>query len=132
VLVGEWGGMVPGGERYPALEHLIDLFDKNKWSQTYWHYLQDIKINKIMDVLSRPYPQAVAGKIKRYGYDRKTGVFDLSYTGDGALHAPTVIYLPKAPKKIFSTKSYTLKETDGAYLLQVHAGKGECAVKVEF
>jgi endoglycosylceramidase len=132
VLVGEWGGMVPGGERYPALEHLIDLFDKNKWSQTYWHYLQDMKNTKIMDVLSRPYPQAVAGKIKRYGYDRRTGVFDLSYTGDGALHAPTVIYLPREPKKVFASKQYTLKPLGEAFLLQVRAGKGECAVKVEF
>lgn len=132
VLVGEWGGMVPGGEKYPALEHLIALFDANRWSQTYWHLLDNMPETKIMDILCRPYPQAVAGKIKKFGYDRKNDVFDLSYTGDGSLRAPTVIYLPKAPKKIFSTKSYTLKETDGAYLLQVHAGKGECAVKVEF
>ena len=132
VLVGEWGGMVPGGEKYPALEHLIDTFDQNRWSQTYWHLLKDMPETKIMDILCRPYPQAVAGVIKRYGYNRKNDVFDLSYTGDSALRAPTLIYLPKEPKKIFSTKAYTLKQENGAYILQVRAGKGECAVKVEF
>ena len=131
VLVGEWGGMVPGGEKYPALEHLIALFDRNRWSQTYWHLLDDMPETKIMDILCRPYPQAVAGRIKRYGYDRKNDVFDLSYDGaDG--DAPTLVYLPKAPKKVFSTHDYTVKEENGAYQLQVCPGKGSCAVKVEF
>ena len=132
VLVGEWGGMVPGADEYPALEHLIDLFDRNGWSQTYWHYIDNMKDTKIMDVLSRPYPQAVAGRIKRYGYDRKNRVFDLSYTGDASVRSSTLVYLPTAPKKVFSAKKYTLKPIGDAYLLQIAAGKGECAVKVEF
>jgi len=132
VLVGEWGGMVPGGEEYPALEHLIDKFDSNLWSQTYWHYFKDMADTKIMDVLCRPYPRAVAGEIKKYRFDRKNRVFDLSYTGSSDIRVPTVIYLPYEPKKIYSTKKYTLKENDGYYILQVFAGKGECAVKIEF
>lgn len=132
VLVGEWGGMVPGGERYPALEHLIDKFDRNGWSQTYWHYGAKIVEGKIGDILARPYPMAVAGEIRRYGYDRKNDVFDLSYAGDPAVHAPTLIWLPKAPAKVYSTKKYVLREEAGAYVLQVYAGKGPCAVKVEF
>ena len=132
VLVGEWGGMVPGGDEYPALEHLIDKFDANLWSQTYWHYMDGMADTKIMDVLCRPYPAAVAGEIKKYRYDRKNRVFDLSYTGSAHIKAPTLIYLPEKPKKIFSTKKYALKENDGFFMLQVYAGKGECAVKVEF
>lgn len=132
VLVGEWGGMVPGGDEYPALEHLIAKFDENKWSQTYWHYLKDMANTKIMDILSRPYPQAVAGEIKKYSFNRKNKVFDLSYTGSSEIKAPTLIYLPEKPKKIYSTKKYTLKETEDYCILSVSAGKGECAVKVEF
>lgn len=132
VLVGEWGGMVPGGEKYPALEHLTELFDRNGWSQTYWHYLRDMPDTKIMDVLSRPCPQAVAGEIKKYGYDRKTKTFDLSYTGSSDIRVPTLIYLPKAPKAVYATKKYALKPLGDAFILQVNAGKGECAVKVEF
>ena len=131
VIVGEWGGMVPGGERYPALEHLIAKFDANGWSQTYWHWFPEIETTPIMDILSRPYPVAVAGRIKRYGYDRTRKTFDLTYEGDPAVKAPTLVYLPAAPKKIYSTKKYRLDEKNGAYLLQVYAGKGPCAVKVE-
>lgn len=132
VLVGEWGGMVPGGERYPALEHLVTKFDRNAWSHTYWHYHKDMEDGKIMDILSRPYPQAVAGTVKEYGYDRKNGVFTLSYTGSSVIKAPTLIYLPREPKKIFSTKAYVIKNTGGALILSVYAGKGECIVKAEF
>ncbi len=132
VLVGEWGGMVPGGEQYPALEHLIDKFDRNRWSQTYWHWFDGMEHSKIMDILSRPYPQAVAGAIKSYGYDRRNDVFTLSYTGDPAVKAPTLVWLPKTPKKVYSTKKYELKQTDGGLILQVYAGKGPCVVKVEW
>lgn len=132
VTVGEWGGMVPGGKRYPALEHLIDKFDKNGWSQTYWHWFETIDDTPIMDIISRPYPMAVAGKIKHYGYDRRLHTFDLTYIGDPAVRAPTLIYLPARPKKVFSTKKYRIDEKNGALILQVYAGKGPCAVKVEF
>ena len=128
VLVGEWGGMVPGSEEYPALEHLIEKFDSNKWSQTYWHYYNDFENSRIMDVICRPLPIAVAGTIKKYSYDRKEKLFTLTYTGSSTIKAPTLIYLPSAPKKIWSTKSYVLKDNG---ILQVYAGKGECIVKVE-
>lgn len=128
VLVGEWGGMVPGSEEYPALEHLIDKFDSNKWSQTYWHYYKDFENSKIMDIISRPLPFAVAGEIKKYSYDRKEKLFTLTYKGSSDIKAPTLIYLPSEPKKIWSTKSYVMK-ADG--ILQVYAGKGDCIVQVQ-
>lgn len=128
VLVGEWGGMVPGSDEYPALEHLIEKFDNNKWSHTYWHYFDNFENNKIMDILSRPLPQAVAGTIKKYSYDRKEKIFTLTYKGSSDIKAPTIIYLPQAPKKIYSTKKYILKDNG---ILQVYAGKGDCIVKVE-
>ena len=127
VLVGEWGGMVPGSEEYPALEHLIDKFDSNKWSQTYWHYYNDFENTKIMDVINRPLPVAVAGEIKKYSFDRKEKLFTLTYTGSSTVKAPTLIYLPTEPKKVYSTKKYKYKDN----ILSVYAGKGECIVKVE-
>lgn len=130
VLVGEWGGMVAGGERYPALEHLIAKFDGNKWSHTYWHYSREILDSKIFDILSRPYPEAVSGRIECYGYDREKKEFTLCYEGAPEIKVPTVIYLPEAPKSVEATKKYTVKPMDGYYLLQVNAGKGEIRVKV--
>lgn len=132
VLVGEWGGMVDGGEKYPALEYLVDKFDRNKWSQTYWHYINNFTSTKIGQIICRAYPVAVAGEIKYYGNDRALNTFTLSYTGSSVIKAPTVIYLPSEPKKIYSTKKYTVKDTPNGLLLQVNAGKGECVVKVEF
>lgn len=129
VIVGEWGGMVPGSEEYPALEHLIEKFDSNKWSHTYWHYYDNFENSEIMNVISRPLPIAVAGEIKSYSYDRKENLFTLSYKGSSAIKAPTLIYLPKEPKKIYSTKNYVMKDNG---ILQVYAGKGDCIVKVEF
>ncbi|MBQ6119658.1 MAG: cellulase family glycosylhydrolase, partial [Clostridia bacterium] len=132
VLVGEWGGMVPGGEKYPALEHLIDKFDRNRWSQTYWHWFDGMENSKIMEILSRPYPQAVAGEIKSYGWDRKNRVFTLSYTGSASVKAPTLIWLPRAPKAVYATRKYQLNRTENGLILQVYAGKGESIVKVEW
>lgn len=128
VLVGEWGGMVPGSDEYPALEHLIEKFDSNKWSQTYWHYFNEFENTKIMDILNRPLPVAVAGEIKKYEYNRKDNIFTLTYKGSSTIKAPTLIYLPSEPKKIWSTKSYILKDNG---ILQVYAGKGDCIVQVE-
>lgn len=128
VIVGEWGGMVPGSDKYPALEHLIEKFDNNKWSHTYWHYYNDFENGEIMNVISRPLPIAVAGEIKNYSYDRKNDLFTLTYKGSSTIKAPTLIYLPKEPKKIYSTKSYIMKDNG---ILQVYAGKGDCIVKVE-
>lgn len=129
VIVGEWGGMYPGCEEYPALEHLISKFDRNKWSHTYWHYAENLENSRIMDIISRPLPIAVAGEIKAYDYDRKNDVFTLTYKGSSTIKAPTLIYLPKEAKKIHSTKSYVIKENG---ILQVYAGKGDCIVQVEF
>lgn len=132
ILVGEWGGMVEGGEKYPALEHLVDKFDRNKWSQTYWHYIDNFTDTKIGEIICRPYPMAVAGEIKYYGVDRKLNTFTLAYSGSSTVKAPTLVYLPSQPKKVFSTKKYVIKETVNGKILQVYAGKGECVVKVEF
>ena len=115
------------GKEYPALEHLIEKFDNNKWSHTYWHYYIDFEQSKIMDIICRPLPIAVAGEIKNYSFDRKNKEFTLQYTGTASTKAPTLIYLPSEPKKVYSTKAY--KYADG--ILKVNAGKGECIVKVE-
>jgi endoglycosylceramidase len=132
VLVGEWGGMVDGGEKYPALEHLVDKFDKNKWSNTYWHYFDNFCDSKIGDIICRPLPVAVAGEIKYYRYDRKTKTFDLSYVGSADVKTSTLVYLPAEPQKVYSTKKYNIKDTANGLMLQVYAGKGDCFVKVEF
>jgi len=45
-------------------------------------------------VLSRTYPQAVAGVPISYDFSPTTGVFHLDYVPDHRIHAPTVIFVP--------------------------------------
>lgn len=52
VIVGEWGGMVGGADDYPALNHLLEVFKRNGWSNTYWCYYGGIEDTKIPGILS--------------------------------------------------------------------------------
>lgn len=45
-----------------------------------------------LDVLSEPYPMAVAGTPEQYGYDPDSRTFELRYTPDPALTAPTLVF----------------------------------------
>jgi endoglycosylceramidase len=45
-------------------------------------------------VLSRTYPEAVAGKPIAYSFSPDTGDFSLAYVPDHRVHAPTVIFVP--------------------------------------
>lgn len=133
VLVGEWGGMVNGAAEYPALEHLVNKFDKNKWSQTYWHYNASFHGGGIIDILNRPYPVAIAGTLQSHTYDRKRKEFVLHYTGDASIQAPTEVYLGKKPKNILSTAKYTLEENAvGNCILKAEPTDGRCVIVAEF
>jgi endoglycosylceramidase len=57
-------------------------------------------------VLSRAYPQAVAGVPISYGFAPGSGVFHLAYVPNRSVHAPTVVFVPTA----------------------LHYGSGYCAV----
>ena len=45
-------------------------------------------------VLSRTYPEAVAGKPIAYSFSPDTGDFTLSYVPNHRVHAPTVVFVP--------------------------------------
>jgi endoglycosylceramidase len=47
-------------------------------------------------VLSRAYPQAVAGTPLSYSFSPSTGVFAMAYVPDHHIHAPTLIFVPTA------------------------------------
>ena len=132
VIVGEWGGMVPGAESYPALEHLIETFDRNGWSQTYWHWFKGMEDSAIMDVLARPRPAAAAGTALRYGYDRRTKTFTLSYAGDPACRAPTRVFLPEEPAAIDCPLPHRVVAEYGAMYLEIDPAPGACRAEVRF
>ena len=45
-------------------------------------------------MLSRTYPQAIAGVPISYDFSPATGVFHLAYVPDHRIHAPTLIFVP--------------------------------------
>lgn len=100
VIVGEWGGF-GSSEDYSWLRHikfLLNLFDSNKWSNTYWHYSDSHMNTPLSEVLSRPYPAAVQGEIKKYGYDFDSEVFTLDFVQEKA--GESVIRAPREAKKV--------------------------------
>lgn len=44
------------------------------------------------DLLSEPYPMAIAGTPSAYGFDPSTDTFSLTYTPDPSIKAPTVVF----------------------------------------
>lgn len=133
VIVGEWGGMVDGSDEYPHLEHLLELFDDNHWSQTYWAYMRNLLDSKIMNIISRPYPVAIPGNIIKYNFNRKNNTFTLKFNCDKITRKKAEVYVPCKPKEIISAKSPTEKtvyESD-AVILSFPTVKGENEIVIK-
>ena len=93
----------------PYLKSVTSLMDAEKVGWIYWSWkyyddptgsrdeslvLSNGKLKPTARVLSRTYPQAVAGRPISYDYSPETDVFHLAYTPNHHVHAPTVIFVP--------------------------------------
>lgn len=134
VIVGEWGGMYPGSDSYPHLEHLLEYFDNKHWSQTYWCYVDGLLDEKIMDIINRPYPVAVPGEIIKYHYNRVSDTFTLSFRCDSSTRKKAVIYSPVMPIEIVSKCKYDIKNINdsSSVYITVGAGKGENNIELRY
>ncbi len=95
VIVGEWGSFGDDTDDWlPHIEFLFREFEKNKWSQTYWAYIDGFFENRLMKVFRRPYPKAVSGVIDSYTYNLQDKKFSLSFTQDETACGETVIGMP--------------------------------------
>ena len=56
--------------------------------------MADGRLRSTASVLSRVYPQAVAGTPLRYSFSPQTDVFDMEYVPNHRIHAPTLIFVP--------------------------------------
>jgi hypothetical protein len=56
--------------------------------------MADGRLRSTAWVLSRAYPEAVAGKPIAYSFSPETGDFSLVYVPNHRVHAPTVIFVP--------------------------------------
>ncbi len=133
VLVGEWGGFSEGNEWFPHIEHLIDIFNNYKWSNTYWAFWNELLDEEIMTVLCRPYPKAVTGNIISYRHDRENCEFILTYSQDKEFDVPTVIFAHKPVKEIITDgKVNTIPITNEASDLEIKTGIGEHTIRIRF
>jgi hypothetical protein len=93
----------------PYLKSVTSLMDAERVGWIYWSWkyyddptgskdealvLSDGKLKPTARVLSRTYPQAVAGRPISYDYSPDTDIFHLAYAPNHRIHAPTVIFVP--------------------------------------
>ncbi|MEI6580080.1 MAG: cellulase family glycosylhydrolase [Eubacteriales bacterium] len=133
-IVGEWGGGGEGTEWLPHVEFLLETFEKNKWSYTYWHYSKGVLDSPLSEVLVRPYPKAVTGEIIEFFYIKEQDVFKLVYKQEKVFDAPTVIYVPKPFKSIIVDGEYTAEkiENSEAANVNIKTGVGMHTVEIRF
>lgn len=133
VIVGEWGGMVPGCDEYPHLEHLLEYFDDNHWSHTYWLFWPGLAEERIMKIIARPYPIAVPGKIIKYNFNRKTNTFTLKFTAEEESEKKVEIYAPTVPTEVISDKKATVEKIgdSDAVVVCILPSKGENEITVK-
>ncbi len=134
VIVGEWGGFTEGNEWFGHIKFLLDLFDKNHWSSTYWCYFKGFLESELVNtVLCRPYPIAVTGEIKEYNYDRRNNTFTILYNQKKEYEFPTEIFLNSLPKEIITDGDYTVEPiNEKASVLVVKTALGDNRITVVF
>lgn len=97
VIVGEWDAD-PGnnGDRRPMASFIVSQLEKRLYGDTFWIIMPDLETQPYFDAIQRPYPQATAGELLGYAYDRQTGVFRCRWNEQPSIGRPTRIYLPLA------------------------------------
>lgn len=133
LIVGEWGGYSEGTEWLHHIEFLLKLFDSNKWSNTYWAYFDGLLESPLGEVLKRPYPRAVTGKIEEYKHDRSANTFTLTYTQDKKFKVPTEIFAHRPIKSVETDGKYTIEKIDDEIsVVKIKTAPGRHTVKIKF
>ena len=134
VIVGEWGGQSEGTDWLYHIDYLLNKFDGNQWSQTYWCYYNGLLENPIMECLIRTSPVAVCGSITEYSFDKENNVFTLKYEQDKEYSSPTEIYVHKAAASIECDGEYSLEPIGdkGAAMLRITSAPGTHTVVIKF
>lgn len=133
LIVGEWGGYSEGTEWLHHIEFLLNLFDSNKWSNTYWAYFGGLLESPLGEVLKRPYPRAVTGKIEEYKHNRSENTFTLTYTQDKKFKVPTEIFAHKPIESVETDGKYEIEKIDDEVsVVKIKTGVGSHTVKIKF
>lgn len=94
VIFGEWGCGAEGTKWIDHAEYVMDIMEKNQWSNIYWAYRHENK--NFCDRINRPYPVAVCGDIIEYKTDSKSRTFTLTFNQSADMtDSDNIIYIPK-------------------------------------
>lgn len=134
VLVGEYGGGSNGTKWLSHLDFLLDYFNTQKWSSTYWVFSNKLFSEPLRSHLSRPYPQAVCGELLSFRQDRIEDSLTLQFsTKESFTHTNTEIFLHKPPKRVICDAPYRLEpSTESTAMLYIKPILGEHKVKIYF
>lgn len=137
-LIGEWGAFTNHQATPKLTKTLLQIFERNLWSHTYWCYTKDIREMPFVHVLNRAYPQETGGELLAYQYDDKTGQLEMTFIPNGQ---ETILYHPNAAhltddqiKSTIEPKNVNIQpysEADGGrILLQIQATDEEVTITI--
>ncbi|HPO13647.1 MAG TPA: cellulase family glycosylhydrolase [Candidatus Hydrogenedentes bacterium] len=121
MLVGEWGAYGGAGKNIlPTAHVVVRQFENHLNGETYWEYGRDLLTCRYQEILQRPLPLRISGKLLAYQSDPKTRSFTCTWEEDPAISAPTQVYLPEA---YFGPKTKITLESPGTgYTTEVAGG----------
>lgn len=133
----------------PLLAAFTSAADKRLVGWLYWSWkfyadptgsraealvMADGRLRSTARVLSRTYPEAVAGTPTSVSFDPATGAFELSYVPDRRIQAPTVVFVPTAvhyPTGYCArANGATITSAPGSSLLTLRDEPGAAVVQV--
>lgn len=103
VIVGEWGAYDFYEDVEPAAEHVLNIYENNGWSDSFWCYVRGMKEWPCFKVISRSYPYSLSGELINYHFDYKTGSFSLEYKK--TIDADTILFSTDLKKSVEALKS---------------------------
>ncbi|MFV0505514.1 MAG: cellulase family glycosylhydrolase [Bacteroidales bacterium] len=143
ILIGEWGALHGDAQNVSeTAKHLVGVIEGHKFSNTFWAYYKDAeKSPYFKDVLVRPYPQRVSGKLIDYHYDFETGDFSCSWTENANSKEPSIIFVPNLKdisedkiKESVGTKNVTFEYSEsgsaGTIAIEPSGKSLKCEIKL--
>ncbi len=96
VIIGEWGAFY--SNEHPAVvaqaDHILSIYEKKLFSDSYWSYFNELDKMPYFEVLKKPYPMAVNGRLMKYEYLFATGELTTEWIEDGDRSNPSMFYIP--------------------------------------
>ena len=151
VFVGEYGVSMHRDDAEQYLTRLYTVFDEMQLSGTIWEAsmsktlwnMRDKAIlnpdgtpRKAIYAIVRPYPRAVAGRIKSFGFDPGTNEFNMKWKEMSDIEQPTEIHLPKRvykkgmTVKLSPNSDYTFNPDKSVLYITSAGGNVERKLKV--